>query len=90
VDQRIVEEVRHRAMWRCEFCGRGEDHTMVLHHRRLRSQGGRDAVDNLVWIHDACHRWTHDHPARAYDLGWIVRSWADPAEVPVRVLRIAT
>lgn len=78
----LVEAIRGRAFSRCEFCGREEDYSMVVHHRKLRSQGGRDEVANLVWIHDSCHRWAHGHPAKAYGLGWMVHSWASPSEVP--------
>jgi hypothetical protein len=53
--------------------------------------GGKNpAVDdlvNLLALHDACHRWAHDHPTAARDLGWIVGQWGVPAAVPVVVRR---
>lgn len=33
----------------------------VTHHRRLRSQGGKDTLRNLIALCDACHKWAHDH-----------------------------
>lgn len=29
------------------------------------------------------HRWIHDNPAESYARGWLVKSWQDPAEVPI-------
>lgn len=31
------------------------------------------------------HDWIHRNPAKAYALGWLVKSWQDPAEVPILV-----
>lgn len=28
-----------------------------------------------------CHRWCHAHPGQAYDTGWLVFSWQNPAEI---------
>lgn len=53
------------------------------HHRKLRSRGGQDTTSCLVAICEPCHQWIHQHPADATDLGWMVNSWADPAEIPV-------
>ena len=53
------------------------------HHRKLRSQGGDDSEHNTMLVSPEQHRWIHDHPARSYALGWLVKSWQDPAEVPI-------
>ncbi len=56
------------------------------HHRQLRRHGN-DSPANLVLIigsgSNAEHGWMHQHPALAELLGYIVPSWADPAEVPI-------
>lgn len=73
-----------RAMGFCEKCGTemvsGGD---VRHHRKLRSQGGRHTLDNLVLICQACHTWIHANPGDAYALGWLVNSWNEPHEIPI-------
>lgn len=79
-----------RAGDRCEFCGEPFRGQMELHHRRLRSQGGQDTAENLAAIHPACHVRAHQYPAQSREWGWIVPSWADPAEVPVQVVRRAS
>lgn len=49
------------------------------HHRKLRSQGGLDAVENLLAVCGYCHEWVHAHPSVAQLNGWIVPRHADPA-----------
>ena len=42
----------------------------VIHEPLLRSRGGSTIdVDNSVAICDPCHRWVHDHPMLATELG---------------------
>lgn len=60
--------------------GRGEHY----HHRKLRSRGGGNTVGNLAHVCNECHTWVHLHPAKATDAGWMVASWSDPVEIPVR------
>ncbi|CAB0571863.1 HNH endonuclease [Corynebacterium diphtheriae] len=44
----------------------------VLHHRHLRSQGGKDTPSNLVHICTRCHDWIHNNPKDAAALGLII------------------
>jgi hypothetical protein len=72
----------------CERCGTPiDERDMAAHHRRLRSQGGKDEVENLLAVHHACHnghtRSIHLNPAESYANGWMVRSHAEPSAVPV-------
>ncbi len=78
-----------RSGGRCEFCGEGLSGGIEVHHRKLRSQGGTDDEVNLAIVHSLCHLRAHQFPAQAREWGWIVPSWADPAEVPVTVIRSA-
>lgn len=55
-----------------------------MHHRKLRSQGGRHDPVNLIHIHTECHIRIHGNPDQSYALGLLVRSGWDPADVPVR------
>ena len=84
--QKIVEIVLDRAGFYCEACGLPGDN-FALHHRKLRSQGGKDEPCNLIAVHHACHNLgtnsIHLAPARAKALGQIVPSWAQPHEYPL-------
>lgn len=53
-----------------------------MHHRKLRSQGGNDEPENLLPVCVECHTWIHANPGAAYELGLLVHSWDDPADVP--------
>lgn len=64
----------------CEVCGGRAEH---IHHRRLRSQGGRHELVNLLDVCFACHAAIHANPERSYALGLLVHGWCDPADVPV-------
>ncbi len=55
------------------------------HHRKLRSQGGTNDPDNLLGVCVLCHHEIHAHPAVSYEHGWLVKSWDDPATVPVQL-----
>lgn len=55
------------------------------HHRKNRSQGGSWSASNGLHLCSPDHRWVTEHPAAAVAHGWSVRSWMDPAEVPVTV-----
>ena len=81
MDKRIAEGVIERDRY-CLVCGRVNTN-VHLHHRKLRKHGGPDTYPNLIAIHDACHTWVHHHPETSYDMGYLVHSWADPAEVTV-------
>jgi AhpD family alkylhydroperoxidase len=76
---------------RCVRCVRYFADGLNLHHRQLRSQGGKNTAANLIALCGSgttgCHGWVHAHPADARAVGLIVPSWADPAETPVRTWR---
>ena len=54
------------------------------HHRKRRSQGGSDDEVNIMLVTPEQHDWIHRHPALSYERGWLVKSWQDPAEVPIQ------
>ena len=96
MDKLIAQTVLTRGKGYCERCGTpGED--FHLHHRKLKSQGGKDAVANLVAVCHTCHnihpKSIHQNPAEAKRSGFIVPSWANPEEYPLclpdgRVVRL--
>ncbi len=54
------------------------------HHRLYRSRGGADDATNCVWLCPDDHRAGHEGPQRVMVArGWVVPSWADPAQWPV-------
>ena len=86
MNKKIVETVLKRAGSYCEKCGNpGID--MALHHRKLKSRGGKDSVANLMVVHHECHNLgtdsIHNNPEIATVKGWMVPSWADPADYPI-------
>ena len=85
----LRQKVYDRSDWRCELCipeacERGPLH---VHHRKLRSQGGKDEPSNLLVVDNKCHDFIHAHPAQSYTNGWLVHSYEDPAMVEVKSFR---
>jgi hypothetical protein len=72
--------VKTRAKGRCEACLDEPGHN--AHHRRLRSQGGRDDPANGVALCTGCHNLVHAHPRWARDVGLIVSAYADHPTEP--------
>ena len=87
---RLRAAVEERADGACEFCGDAFGWGMrlqpELHHRKLRSRGGRNTLENCVLVHMLCHLRAHQYPEWATEAGWMVASWDNPAEVEVRVI----
>ena len=85
MDKKLVEIVQRRANGYCETCG-GAVVGGALHHRKLKSRGGKDTPSNLIYIHHSCHNMSTDsihlNPAKAEQKGWMVASWQEPHLVP--------
>lgn len=63
-----------RADWICEArwegcTGRAEH----AHHRLRRSQGGKHTPNNLLAVCAWCHEQIHRNPAKAFDLGHLLK-----------------
>lgn len=84
--QDIVDKVLARAGNYCEACGLSCG-DFALHHRKLKSQGGKDEVCNLIAVHHKCHNLgtysIHMRPKVAIERGQICPSWASPSEFPL-------
>lgn len=81
------EACRTREFDRCARCGTFLPvGAMHVHHRLLRSRGGTNDPANLIALCDACHRWAHAKVALATEHGYIVASWDDPGDVPVKMV----
>lgn len=71
----------------CERCGIRLGDEWAMHHRKLKSRGGKDEITNVVALHHHCHNIgtdsVHLNPAEATRRGLMVNSWDDPAQIPV-------
>lgn len=87
INKKIVELVVERAQGYCEACGKPEQPTMALHHRKLKSRGGQDSASNLMRVHHSCHNMStgsiHANPDWAQDKGFMVGSWQEPDATPM-------
>lgn len=68
------DEVRDRADGRCEMgtpvcTGQGVE----AHHVRGRVGPLLTDTEWLAWTCAQCHRYAHEHPAEAYEHGWMSR-----------------
>ena len=86
MDKAIVKIVTERATFYCEVCGQVASESMALHHRKLKSRGGKDTPANLIRVHHECHNLgsdsIHANPAISEDRGHMVSSWKKPEETP--------
>lgn len=73
-DRKAVAALAERSGGVCEVCH--SSRAVHPHHRLMRSQGGRDALENLLHVCGWCHRMIHDKPALAYERGWLIGSAA--------------
>ena len=71
----------------CELCGLPVSDTFALHHRLLRSRGGKDEIQNLVVLHHSCHNTgtnsVHLNVKRATETGHIVPTRQNPLLYPL-------
>ena len=86
----VIDEVHQRSNEHCEACGRSlPAEGGVMHHRKLRKQGGKDEAINLMEVHSVCHNGhtyaIHSKVKRSQRLGHIVKMGFDPADVAVQV-----
>lgn len=83
----LREQVLTRCAGYCELCGFGLNDTFALHHRKLRSRGGKDTLDNLIALHHECHNLgnnaVHTNIKRATETGHIVPRHAEPFDYPL-------
>lgn len=77
-----LAEIRERDQGRCARCGQAQN--LNVHHRRRRSQGGKDTWANLVTLCATCHQWVHLHPFTAMNDGWLIRAGSTPEDTPLQ------
>ena len=85
----LKEKILARCQGYCEKCGFGLTEDFALHHRKLRSRGGKDTIDNLVALHHKCHNLgtdsVHLNVRDATLTGFIVPRHADPSVYPLHL-----
>ena len=83
----IAKIVLARSSGFCKVCGGVIRDKGALHHRKLKSRGGRDEVSNLIYCHHSCHNLAdhsiHSNPSWAKERGFMVPSWGDSANTPM-------
>ena len=88
LDKQIAETVLARAKGFCERCG-VPSYDLALHHRKLKSRGGKDEVANLVAVCHQCHNLgtysIHLRPKEATEKGWMVSAYQNPEDVLVSI-----
>lgn len=89
--ERVTPDLIERADYHCELrlsgvCLDGSPGTTVFvrHHRKRRSQGGTNALVNLLLLDEmGCHRFLHAHPELSILSGWLVHSSDDPSDIAI-------
>lgn len=85
----LREQVLTRCAGYCELCGFGLHDTFALHHRKLRSRGGKDTLDNLIALHHECHNLgnnaVHTNIKKATETGHIVPRHEEPFNYPLHL-----
>jgi len=83
----LRELVLARCEGYCEKCGYGLPESFALHHRKLKSRGGKDTVENLIALHHGCHNGNtdavHFNIALSESTGHIVSTHAEPSNIPL-------
>lgn len=84
------KKLYERCKGMCEFCGGALPDNWAAHHRKLRSQGGKDDLDNVVALHHECHNLAtnsvHLNPEQSYKDGFMVHSWDLPDKTPLNLI----
>jgi len=76
-----LADVRERDLWMCARCGSHD--WLQVHHRRKRSQGGKDTFSNLITLCSKCHDFVHARQPQGRAEGWLLSRGMESAEVPV-------
>ena len=53
----LRRQILERDGWRCQDCGSSQN--LQIHHKKLRSQSGHDAEENLITLCAQCHMRIH-------------------------------
>jgi hypothetical protein len=74
----LIVEREDQCCFRCLGWAEGGS----IHHRKLRSRGGRNDPSNLMLLCGSgttgCHGWVHSNVLAATALGYMVESWEEP------------
>lgn len=81
--KKLREQLWQRCNGYCEVCGFPlEKENYALHHRKLRSRGGKDEIANVMALHHKCHNLgtnsVHLNPKWATENGFMVSAYDTP------------
>lgn len=84
-DEQTKAAARRRSGGRCEAnSSRCTGRAAHFHHRQSRRHGDQ-RLENCLHVCLECHDYIHfGSPTVAYVMGWMVHSYDDPAEIPLR------
>ncbi len=92
-DERTARQlVRGRSLGLCEIRIDGicTSRATDWSHRESKGVGGKWRAANGLDACRQCHRYITERPAEAYEHGWFVHSYDDPATVPVLIHNATT
>jgi 5-methylcytosine-specific restriction endonuclease McrA len=80
IPKAVREAVKERSGGRCEgveeICSGNNVHRVRcvkngsdMHHVKGKGRGGKNTSENIIYLCRSCHRYTHDNPAKARELG---------------------
>jgi len=85
----LREMVLTRCQGYCELCGLALTDNFALHHRKFKSRGGKDEINNLIALHHACHNLAsfsvHMNIKKATESGHVVSRHAEPNNIPLHL-----
>lgn len=85
IPPKVRAEVRERSGGDCEARINGvcRGRATQMHHRLLRSQGGKHTPANLLDLCGRCHDHIHKHTAWAYEHGFLLAAFTQPSHVRI-------
>lgn len=90
MDKKLRQQVFDRDGGYCAWCGKPLDpNDFAIHHRKLKSRGGKDEAPNLICLHHRCHnigtKSVHLNPNIATKKGFMVSAYDDPRVIPIQM-----
>ena len=69
--------VAERQNYKCPICGEHivQEEPLQLHHIIPVNKGGTDKLENLTWMHEACHKITHSKKSKKPESELTIDDW---------------
>ncbi len=71
------QKVAERQNYKCPICGEHivQEEPLQLHHIIPVNKGGTDKLENLTWMHEACHKITHSKKSKKAESELTIDDW---------------